>query len=298
MKVADAHCDTLTKFKDNPFHSEEAHWNLEKFKEAGGVLQYFAVFTPPEFAGDSAVRFAFNSIGNFYSKNKNEVNLLISPDGFKDDSINILLSLEGATPVIDDLNNLRAFYELGVRAMGLTWNHRNYVGDGIDNPYGLTAFGVELIKEMENMNMIIDVSHLNVAGFDDVVKNTSKPFIASHSNAYKIFGHPRNLYDDQIKEIIGRGGFIGMNFYPDIIADDKNNLKTGLLQHIEYMLELGAADVLGMGADFDGIPSAPFDDVRGYIELEQMLRDDLKLNDTLIEKIMYKNLVDYTLKHI
>ncbi len=298
MKVADAHCDTLTKFKDNPFHSEDAHWSLEKFNEAGGVLQYFAVFTPPQYSGDSAVRFAFNAIGNFYSKNRGKVNLLLSPDGFKDDKVNILLSLEGATPIIDDLNNLRVFYELGVRAMGLTWNHRNYVADGIDNPYGLTAFGVELIKEMENMNMIIDVSHLNVAGFDDVVKNTSKPFIASHSNAHKIFAHPRNLYDEQIKEIITRGGFIGMNFYPDIICDDKDNLKAGLLQHIEYMLELGAADVLGMGADFDGIPSAPFDDVRGYIELEQMLRNDLKLDYTLIEKIMYKNLMDYTLKYI
>ena len=298
MKVADAHCDTLTKFAGNPFHTDNAHWSLEKFSEAGGVLQYFAVFTPPEFAGDSAIRFAFNSIGNFYSKNNNEVNLLLSSKDYDESKVNILLSLEGATPIIDDLNNLRAYYELGVRAMGLTWNHRNFVGDGIDNPYGLTAFGKELVQEMENLNMIVDVSHLNEAGFSDVVANTAKPFIASHSNAYEVFAHPRNLKDDQIKEIINRGGFIGMNFYPDIITDDKDNLKSGLLKHIEYMLKMGAENVLGMGADFDGIPYAPFDDVRGYIELEKMLRNDLKLDDELIDQIMFKNLVEYTLKHI
>lgn len=298
MKVADAHCDTLTKFEKNPFHTADAHWNIEKFNQAGGVLQYFAVFTPPEFAGDSAIRFAVNSIGNFYSKNQEQTNLLLSADNFMDDKVNILLSLEGASPIIDDLNNLRAFYELGVRAMGLTWNHRNYAGDGIDNPYGLTSFGKELVQEMENLSMIVDVSHLNEAGFSDVVANTQKPFIASHSNAYNVFAHPRNLKDEQIKEIIHRGGFIGMNFYPDIITDDKENLKTGLLSHIEYMLNIGGEDILGMGADFDGIPYAPFDDVRGYIELEAMLRNDLKLGDTLIDKIMYKNLLDYTLNHI
>ncbi len=298
MKIADAHCDTLTKFADDPFYSEEAHWNLEKFKEVGGILQYFALFTPPEFSGDSAIRFALSSIGNYYSKNDGLTNLILSKDDFNFEKVNIILSLEGASPIINDLNNLHAFYNLGVRAMGLTWNNRNYVGDGIDNSYGLTSFGIELIQEMEHLNMIIDVSHLNENGFNDVVSNTQKPFIASHSNAFNIFKHPRNLKDDQILEIIRRGGFIGMNFYPDIITDDKSNLKKGLLKHIEYMLKLGAEDVLGLGADFDGIPYAPFADVRGYSELEQLLHNELTLNDELIDKIMYKNLVDYTINNI
>jgi membrane dipeptidase len=215
---------------------------------------------------------------------------------FQEDKINVLISLEGASPIINDINNLYVFYKLGVRAMGLTWNHRNFVGDGIDTDYGLTPFGIEVIKEMERIGMIIDVSHLNIRGFYDVAKNTSKPFIASHSNSMSIHDHKRNLDDDQIVEIINRGGFIGMNFYTDFITNDKENGKKCLLKHIEHILKLGGDDVLGMGADFDGIDETPFPDAESYIEIESLLSSDLQLDPILIEKIMYKNLVDYTLK--
>ena len=298
MKVADAHCDTLTKFPTNPFHTEEAHWNISKFRQVGGVLQYLAIFTMPNISGDAALSFAFNTLANFHRKKDPGTTLLKSGKDYKDDGINLLLSIEGASPVIDDLNNLHGFYKMGVRAMGLTWNHRNFAADGVDNDYGLTHFGVELVKEMESLNMIIDVSHLNENGFADVVKHTQKPFIASHSNAFAVLGHKRNLKDEQIEEIIKRGGFIGMNFYSHFIGNEGENLKLKLLKHIEHILKLGGGDVLGMGADFDGIDESPFDDVLAYKEIEIMLRNDLQLDKELIEKIMYRNLMDYTKKSI
>lgn len=296
MKVADAHCDTLTKYPDNPFNSESSDWSIEKFSKSNGILQYFAIFTPPNFSGDSALRFVFESISNFIQKNTHEVIWLKSPNDFNQDKINVLISIEGATPIINNLNNLYGFYELGVRAMGLTWNHRNYVGDGIDTDYGLTPFGIELIKEMERISMIIDVSHLNEAGFDDVVANTSKPFIASHSNARVVCDHRRNLYDDQIREIIGRKGFIGLNFYNDFIS--KDNHLHNFYKHIEHFLKLGAENVLGMGADYDGIPVAIYRDASCYNEIAEHLLNEMKLDNEIVEKIMYKNLVDCTLKLI
>ncbi len=298
MKVADAHCDTLTKYPTNFLYDQNAHWNIDKFKISNGLLQYFAIFTPPDYAGDSALKYAVNSIGNFIKNSNNEIQLIEKKDDFDENKINILLSLEGASPIINDINNLYAFYKLGIRAMGLTWNHRNFVADGINNDYGLTSFGIEVIKEMENINMIIDVSHLNKNGFNDVVYHTTKPFIASHSNSRFIFDNKRNLYDDQILEIISRKGFIGINFYSQFISDKSNDLKLELLRHIEHILKLGGENVLGMGADFDGIDSTPFEDAASYPELISLLANELKLENALIEKIMYKNLLNFTLKSI
>jgi membrane dipeptidase len=298
MKIADAHCDTLTMFPNNPFNSLDGHWNIDKYIEVGGSLQYFAIFTPPELSGDSALKFAVNSIGNFYRFHDNRINLLLKSEDWSENKINIILSLEGASPIINDISNLYAFHKLGVRAMGLTWNHRNFAADGVDSDYGLTTFGKELVSEMEKLRMIIDVSHLNTAGFDDILHFTSCPFIASHSNSSAIQSHKRNLSDEQIKEIINRKGFIGLNFYSLFIGNESDDLKKKLLSHIEHFLELGAQDTLGMGADFDGIDQCPYTDVSGYTELEHSLRHDLLLDEKLISKIMSENLIDFTLNNI
>jgi len=296
VKIADAHCDTLTKYPENIFDSKDAQWSLPRYKEVGGELQYFAIFTPPEYSGSQATGFAINNIGNFLMKKPKNISLITRRTDYNRENVNILLSLEGAAPICNDMANLHAFFNIGVRAMGLTWNHRNFVADGIDNEYGLTVFGKEVVKEMETLGIIIDVSHLNENGFDDVVANAKYPFIASHSNARSIMEHKRNLNDEQIKELVKRGGFIGLNFYTKFVSDDGTNHKKELLKHIEHFLNLGAENVLGLGADFDGIDSATFDGVEGYSELYTLLKDEMELNETTIEKIMANNLIEYTLK--
>lgn len=298
MKIADAHCDTLTTFYKNPFYSEDSHWSIPKFKEVGGILQFMAIFTDFKYSGDSAFTFAANCIGNFYKQKPDDINLLLKKEDFSNDKINILISLEGGSPVINDINNLYVFHKLGVRAMTLTWNHRNFIADGIENTYGLTVFGKEVVKEMEKLNMIVDVSHLNEAGFEDVCKITTKPFIASHSNSDTVHSHLRNLRDEQVKEIVNRGGFIGINLYSDFLGNETDDLKKMMLKHIEHFLKLGCENTLGLGADFDGIDKCPFENVLGYKEIENMLRNEMQLDDNLIDKILYKNLVDYTLKMI
>ncbi|HOM04234.1 MAG TPA: membrane dipeptidase [Candidatus Kapabacteria bacterium] len=297
MKISDAHCDTLTAFRNNIFFSENAHWNLLKFQSVGGSLQYFALFTEPELAGDTALSFAVNCLGRLRKQLPDAVQLLTKSSDYDDSKVNILLSIEGAAPIINDINNLYAFYSLGVRAMTLTWNHRNFLADGIDEPFGLTSFGKEVILEMEKLKMIVDVSHLNVAGFDDVVSTISSPFIASHSNARSVFDHPRNLYDEQIQEIIRRNGFIGINLYSNFLGNEQDNLKNKMIEHIEHILKLGGENVLGFGADFDGITHCPFTGVESYPEIYNMLKIALS-DDDLVDKIMFRNLKDFTLNYI
>lgn len=265
----------------------------------GGVLQYFAIFTPPELTGNEAVAFAFRAIGDFIKFKPNNVNLLLNKSDFDTNKLNILLSIEGATPLVNDDSFLFAFYQLGIRAIGITWNHRNFLADGIDEPFGLTKYGREIIRKMEKLGIIVDVSHLNNQGFRDVCEIANKPFIASHSNAKSIINHPRNLEDWQIKEIIERGGFIGLNFYSEFISGSYKLSLTDELnyfrQHIEHFLNLGAIDVLGFGGDFDGITRSPFRNVRDY-EVIYNLLTEMKLNETEIQKLFADNLINYTLK--
>ncbi|MCX6148432.1 MAG: membrane dipeptidase [Candidatus Kapabacteria bacterium] len=124
MRIADAHCDTLTKFPTNPFNSENAHWNISKYNEIGGKFQIFAIFTPPELSGDAATSFVTKAIGDFHRYNSGEVALVKSKDDFRHDKINIMLSIEGASPIQQEISYLHSFYNMGVRAMGLTWKNR------------------------------------------------------------------------------------------------------------------------------------------------------------------------------
>jgi len=302
MITADAHCDTLTKFEDNPFYSKEAAWNIKKFRKSGGILQYMAIFIGPPNHGDSAMRLAVNALGNFHRRKPNELNLLEKASDFNDKKINIVLTLEGASPVIDDISNLYAYYKLGVRLITLTWNHRNFLADGVGvkEGYGLTDFGKRAVKEMERLKIIVDVSHLNEAGFQNLCTFAQRPFVASHSNAYDIHPHVRNLKKYQIEEIIKRNGFIGLNFYAAFLdkSHDRNILIKKLLENAAYFLNLGGEDVLGIGADFDGMTESPFEDAAAYPEFAELLEKELGLKSEIVEKIMYKNLVDFTLKMI
>lgn len=291
MKIADAHCDTLTTFPNNPFHEETAHWNVTKYQKIGGILQYMAIFTPAEYAGSDAANYALRAAGNFHKNLPDECNLLKNASDWDDEKLNLLLTLEGASPIINSVENLYAFYQLGVRAITLTHNHRNFLGDGVGSNYGLTEFGREIVEECEKLNIIIDVSHLSDKGFEDLTNIAKKPFIASHSNCRELCDMPRNLTDEQIKEIISRKGFIGLNLYTKFISDREDNLTLQFCRHAEHYLMLGAENILGLGADLDGIPEIPFIEYDG---IYRVLANVLRLDDLMVEKIMSQNLINFT----
>ncbi|PYL03113.1 MAG: membrane dipeptidase, partial [Verrucomicrobia bacterium] len=131
--------------------------------------------------------------------------------------IGLLITMEGAEPLGTDLNLLYIFYELGLRVIGLTHARSNAAGSGGvfaptgSSPKGLTAFGCELVRECERVGVILDLAHINPAGFDDILENTTRPVIVSHTNARKYYDIERNISDEQIKMVGTRGGVIGIN---------------------------------------------------------------------------------------
>lgn len=174
----------------------------------------------------------------------------------KDGKIGFILGMEGAEPLVNDIELLRIFYILGLRMLTLTWASRNYVGDGTHflprkegKVGGITDFGVAVIKEANNLGIVIDVSHLNDPGFWDVIEFTRAPIVASHSNCRALADHPRNLTDDQIKAIIDNGGVIGMNSMGAYVSKGTPDLDH-FLDHIDHIVTLGGIEHVGLGFDF------------------------------------------------
>jgi len=174
----------------------------------------------------------------------------------RDGKIGLILGMEGAEPLGNDIELLRIFYILGLRMLTLTHVLRNYVADGAHffprkegKPGGVTDFGVQVIEECNNLGIVIDVSHLNDPGFWDVMEFTKAPVVASHSNCRALQNHPRCLTDDQIKAVINNGGVIGMNS-ASIFVDDKNPDLEHLVNHLDHIVQLGGIEHVGLGFDF------------------------------------------------
>jgi len=169
--------------------------------------------------------------------------------------IGLLIAMEGAEPLDADLNLLRIFYELGLRILSLTHVRSNAAGHGGvfaasgSSPEGLTAFGCELIRECERLGVILDLAHINPAGFDDILENTTRPVIVSHTNARQYYDIERNVSDEQIKAIGARGGVVGVN---SILVSSKKEEATidRYVDHIQHVIDLIGIDGVGIGFDF------------------------------------------------
>lgn len=308
MFIFDAHIDTLGILAERGCEDlaalTDSHVNLEKMEKAGINAQFFAVYVPSRYRFGLALHKAMEMIDIFW-QNVERYPEKLQPLLNREDCriletnrqpIRCLLSIEGGEALEGSLSNLRNFFKLGVRALTLTWNHRNALADGVGEgkfASGLTEFGREVVDEMNRLGMIVDVSHLAEPGFWDVVEVSSQPIIASHSNAYRLCGHRRNLTDEQIKAIADSGGVIGVNFHPGFLADPPRTASIDhVVEQILYLLKLGGSDTPALGSDFDGISSTP----AGLENVEKTPNLITKLekqgvSETLIEKVMGKNLL-------
>ncbi|AMM53696.1 dipeptidase [Pyrococcus kukulkanii] len=160
------------------------------------------------------------------------------------------LGIEGGEPV-ESLDVLEVLYSLGLRVLTLTWSLRNQIGDGVfeRTKGGLTNFGVEVVGKAEELGIILDLSHINEAGFWDTLDVTGFPVIASHSNAKTLCDNPRNLTDEQIKAIAERDGVIGAVAIPAFVDKEKPTIEK-YVEHIEYMVNLVGYKHVGLGFDF------------------------------------------------
>ncbi len=287
--VVDGHIDTLLEIVNGNVtgltnKNDNIHVDLPRMKQGGVNVQLFAAFIEPVYKPERSLKRTLQLISCFHKEieaNQETISLALSYQDIHDivrtGKIAAVLSIEGGEAIAGDLEVLHCLYRLGVRAIGLTWNERNEIADGIGENSaggGLTSFGCEVVKEMNDLGMVIDVSHITEQGFWDVIEHSEKPIIASHSNASAQCEHLRNLNDEQITALAHHGGVMGMNFALPFI-DAENPTVSRLLDHIDHIVSLVGPDHVGLGSDYDGIPSAPegLEDISKMPVITQALLD-------------------------
>ena len=247
--VVDLHADSIDRVMEDGSDfgvlSELGHMDLPRMAEGGVDLQFFAIWVSPSYLpkgeGDtdsSAIRAneMIDALERILRKYPDKVALATTAKEAREIAqsgrIAAAIGLEGGHIIENSLEKLREFYGRGARYMTLTWNNTNDWADAAKEETengtthgGLTDFGVEVVREMNRIGMIVDVSHVSESTFWDVMEVADHPVIASHSCAYGICPHYRNLKDDQIKAIAKNGGVIGVNFYPAYLDSTYNRLE-------------------------------------------------------------------------
>ncbi len=294
MRIFDLHCDTVGECYKNTqsLRKNDMHFSLESAAEYDEYCQIFAIWITDDLRGEKAVDY-FNNVADLYQKSINENSDLLSY--YITDAktpVKGILACEGGSACGGTLQGLDNMYQKGVRLVTLTWNSNNEIGGGAFAEGGLTPFGVEFVKRCEDLGIIIDVSHLNRQTFWDVAEITTKPFVASHSNANivdNIYGQKRNLDDDQIKVIRDRGGLIGLNFCADFLQQENHPGLLSLGEQIRYLLSLGCDDIIALGSDFDGCDM--IDELKGVHKMKGVYENLLSqgFDESTLNKIFYDN---------
>ena len=269
--IVDGHCDSLIHYVEGErtLHDplEGGHWDTIRAKQAGISLQFFAAYigetykpTMSTWRGLQLIEGAHRFIGDhpeevFLVLGKQDLQKVPDPT-----RIGILLSVEGGEILGQNLFMLDIIYKLGVRALGLTWNQRNALADGIgeiNTQSRLTNLGQEVVLHMNKLGMLIDVSHLNEAGFWHVLELSKAPIAATHSCARALCSNPRNLTDQQLRALAEHKGVVGVNFYPSFLSETGQARRDDVVRHICHIAEVAGVETVGLGSDFDGISEAP-----------------------------------------
>ena len=222
-------------------------------------------------------------------------------DCFETGTIAMLMHMEGAEAIDADFNSLEVLYKAGLRSIGPVWSRTTRYGYGVPFRYpaspdtgpGLTDLGKALVKACNELNMVIDLSHMNEKGFWDVAALSNAPLIATHSNAHAISAHARNLNDNQLAAIKESNGMVGVNFATAFIRPDgqmRGDTSIDLmLQHVDYLVEKVGLDNVGFGSDFDGamVPQS-IADVSGLCHLRQCMREH-GYDDEIMDKLCHQN---------
>jgi len=305
--IVDAHCDTVGYFcqEDSDYdfltRSNQHHIDLPRLKESGVILQFFALYITDEYKPTGSLAYCLRLLDSYYRTMEqcpDDLQTICSAtdlnNTLSNSKVAALLSVEGGEALEGELAVLRMLFRLGIRAIGLTWNQQNQLATGIgeDKPQeGLTAFGKQVIREMNSLGMLVDLAHINRQGFFDALKTSSAPVVVSHANARAICDHPRNLADDQLRALKDIDGVIGMSCCPDFV-DSSHATPDKLLDHFVHVAEVAGVDHLGIGADFDGIQDViiGLEDVTGLPRLAEGL-SQRGFSREEIDKITHKNMI-------
>lgn len=320
MPIIDLHCDTIMKlYEDNNSNLLENDFqiDLKRLQQNDFLLQTFAIFLDKKQypnRKETALQM-YQCFIKELEKNVATIGLIKSQADYNENKANkrisALLTLEEGGILEGKIENLEEFYQLGIRLITLTWNYPNEIGTPniqywdkkmqilADNQTGLTNFGFECIKRMDDLHMIIDLSHASDQVAKDVLASSAQGIVASHSNARKLTPHPRNLSDELIQKIADKNGLIGINFFDQFLKlKQPTDLPTAISEHLWYMYQLVGEDHLCFGSDFDGIPVHPdLNDVNSFPKIIQALKQK-GFTSRQIDKISYLNAENFLLHYL
>lgn len=267
MPFIDLHCDTPTEMLDNrSLYENEGMLSIAKLRESGVMCQFFAIFVRmSEYAspreGYEYLKAVYRHFLDELDKHSQYISLARSPEEIRKlrdmGKIAGVLCVEEGGVIGEDIGRLDELYDMGVRLITITWNFENSLAypnseDKDLMSRGLKPFGRQAVERMEELGMLVDVSHLSDGGFWDIAKMCRKPFIASHSNARALRDHPRNLTDDMLKALANAGGVTGINFFHRFLGYDETGSIEQMVAHAKHIHKVAGIDVLALGSDFDG----------------------------------------------
>lgn len=310
--IVDGHNDLVSRLWRG---DEIRHMHLEEASAAGFAGGFFALFVPsPKPANptsahyelplpqpiprDEAARVADELYEVFQGLS---VQLAVRPDDFRPGRVAAILHLEGAEPLAADLSDLELWYARGLRSIGLVWSRANAFAEGVpfrfpstpDTGPGLTAAGRELVRACNDLGIVVDLSHLNEAGFWDVAGLSSRPLVATHSNAHSLCASTRNLTDAQLDAVGASGGVVGVNFAVSFVREDGGQVAAtpleDIVRHVEYIAGRIGIDHVAFGSDFDGalVPAA-LGGIAGLPKLVDALRAG-GFDDEAVAKVTHRN---------
>lgn len=266
--VVNAHYDSILGIMQNRIDYGKrngiGHTDIPRLREGGVDFVVFAIYVEEHFKPEAALKQTMAMIDAIHQtvETHPELELILTGQDIdrvrQNGKIGVMMAIEGADGVMN-MGCLRNFYRLGVRLMTLTWNYSNLLAVGVaeENDGGLTNFGRECIEEMNDLGMIIDVSHIAPKGFWDVLQLSKAPIVASHSNAKSLCSHRRNLTDEQLLALKENGGVVGLCYAPSFLRNGGNAEIGDIYKHLDYIQNLIGTEHLGLGTDWDGIKSVP-----------------------------------------
>lgn len=320
MKIVDMHADTISTLMNSDQHlfSNKRMIDIEKLIKGDYLLQCFAMFIVYEnkIIKDYNVFDYCNQMINKYYEEINSLSNYIKPiytyhdieDNIKNNIISSMLTIEEGGVLQGKLENLDHFYNQGVRLITLTWNYKNeiacpnidYFNFDFNNPVfkvndmqGLTKFGINVVKRMNELGMIIDCSHASDKTFFDVIKYSEKPIVCSHSCSRSVCNHVRNMSDDMLLKLKENRGVVGINYCHDFIKEDDSIATVkDIVKHINYIRDLIGVEYIGLGSDFDGISNKNLqlkDASMMPLLLDELVSQNYSIND--IDLITHQNVL-------
>ncbi len=328
--LIDLHCDTLTALRpedapllevlQNPARREDAvaaltdrvrendtldlpgrHFSLSAIPEGVRWCQCCAIFIPDGLSQKETVDYYEIYRASFYRQMEKLAEKVLPcrtaqdiENAWEAGKTAAVLTVENGSALAGRLERVEVLARDGVRMMTLTWNGENEIGSGNATDHGLSPFGRETIRALEQAGILVDASHLNDRCFDGLLETAGKPFVASHSNARAVCGHRRNLTDEQIREMVSRGCLIGLNYYNAFLrTDGQPAALDDLWRHVEHFLKLGAEHCLALGSDADGADLPPcLDGPKKFAGLYRFFLDR-GLSVPQAEGILWKNAMNF-----